>query len=115
MAGHGWVVANPDGMKARCGGPKLCKQCALEAAQFAARHTPVMMSEASRIALVNEVVNKLLDDLRTGIISKIDIAIIEERCRVALLDYQTDAATRERLIQDTTRKVVERASGLRQS
>ena len=30
MSGHGWVTPNPDGMKARCGGPALCSACALE-------------------------------------------------------------------------------------
>lgn len=112
MAGHGWVVANSNGAKARCGGPKICKQCALEAAQFSARYTPVMMSEASRRLVTNEIANKLLDDLRTGVVKVVDITLIEERCRVVLLDYQIDAATRERLIQGVTRTVVERSSGL---
>lgn len=112
MAGHGWVIANPNGVKARCGGPNVCKQCAVEAAQFSARYTPVIMSEASRRLVTNEITNKLLDDLRTGVLKVVDIALIEERCRVALLDYQTDAATRERLIQGVTRTVVERSSGL---
>jgi len=31
--GHGWVNPRPDGMKARCGGPGMCRQCALERAQ----------------------------------------------------------------------------------
>jgi hypothetical protein len=31
VAGHGWVTPNPDGMKARCGGPGICGACALEA------------------------------------------------------------------------------------
>lgn len=25
--GHGWVWQRPDGVKARCGGPPLCKTC----------------------------------------------------------------------------------------
>jgi len=29
-SGHGHVWERPDGMKARCGGPALCKQCALD-------------------------------------------------------------------------------------
>ena len=33
MTGHGWVTPNPDGTKARCGGPGLCGQCAQEKAQ----------------------------------------------------------------------------------
>lgn len=30
MSGHGWVTPNPDGSKARCGGPAICVKCALE-------------------------------------------------------------------------------------
>jgi len=33
MSGHGHVIPNPDGSKARCGGPPLCRVCALEQAQ----------------------------------------------------------------------------------
>lgn len=35
MAGHGHVTPNPDGSKARCGGPAICPQCSRE---FAAAH-----------------------------------------------------------------------------
>lgn len=28
--GHGWVLARPDGTKAPCGGPKVCRECKLE-------------------------------------------------------------------------------------
>lgn len=35
MAGHGHVIPNPDGSKARCGGPAICPQCSRE---FAAAH-----------------------------------------------------------------------------
>ena len=31
--GHGHVIPNTDGSKARCGGPAMCKVCALELAQ----------------------------------------------------------------------------------
>jgi hypothetical protein len=31
MSGHGWVTPNPDGSKARCGGPGLCPACSAEA------------------------------------------------------------------------------------
>lgn len=30
MSGHGHVIPNQDGSKARCGGPALCPQCAME-------------------------------------------------------------------------------------
>jgi hypothetical protein len=32
--GHGYVWERPDGMKARCGGPVICPQCALDYANF---------------------------------------------------------------------------------
>lgn len=31
MSGHGWVRPNPNGMKARCGGPAICPECRAEA------------------------------------------------------------------------------------
>lgn len=34
--GHGHVRPNPDGSKARCGGPKICHICALEFARYRA-------------------------------------------------------------------------------
>lgn len=33
MSGHGHVTPNADGSKARCGGPAICSDCAIEAAQ----------------------------------------------------------------------------------
>lgn len=35
--GHGHVRPNPDGSRARCGGPVMCSVCALEKAQFDAQ------------------------------------------------------------------------------
>lgn len=32
MSGHGWVTPNPDGSRARCGGPAICGACAREKA-----------------------------------------------------------------------------------
>jgi len=32
VSGHGHVTPNPDGSKARCGGPALCRECARELA-----------------------------------------------------------------------------------
>jgi hypothetical protein len=34
MSGHGHVVPNPDGSKARCGGPAICSECARELASY---------------------------------------------------------------------------------
>lgn len=47
MAGHGHVTPNPDGSKARCGGPRICNQCALEAA--AQRETPKQQDEMGAV------------------------------------------------------------------
>lgn len=38
--GHGHVKPRPDGMKARCGGPALCPDCALEAQRDGFNHGP---------------------------------------------------------------------------
>lgn len=35
--GHGHVWPRPDGMKARCGGPAICTQCALDAGRLQGR------------------------------------------------------------------------------
>lgn len=34
MPGHGHVTPNLDGMRARCGGPTICRDCALELARL---------------------------------------------------------------------------------
>jgi hypothetical protein len=34
--GHGHVRPRPDGVLARCGGPAICRECALEAARYGA-------------------------------------------------------------------------------
>lgn len=34
MRGHGHVTPNPDGLKARCGGPKICRDCMAEASRM---------------------------------------------------------------------------------
>jgi hypothetical protein len=33
MSGHGHVTTNPDGLKARCGGPEMCRGCQREATE----------------------------------------------------------------------------------
>ena len=37
--GHGHVWNRPDGLKARCGGPSMCRECALDLAQARALGT----------------------------------------------------------------------------
>lgn len=32
--GHGWVLPRPDGTRAACGGPQVCRICALEKVAF---------------------------------------------------------------------------------
>jgi len=38
--GHGHVWERPDGVKARCGGPSICKECALDAARYGSNPAP---------------------------------------------------------------------------
>lgn len=57
MAGHGWVTPNADGSVARCGGPRLCRECALEAAAKCAEAA----DENERLrALVRELAEALM-------------------------------------------------------
>ena len=53
MSGHGWVVPNPDGSKARCGGPALCLDCAKEARLFRAKE-PDFDNEQDEIRWLRE-------------------------------------------------------------
>lgn len=41
--GHGHVIPNPDGSRARCGGPRACRQCALELANAPADEATSMI------------------------------------------------------------------------
>lgn len=34
MSGHGWVTPNPNGTRARCGGPAICRECQREAGRL---------------------------------------------------------------------------------
>jgi hypothetical protein len=49
IGSHGHVVPRPDGMKARCGGPAICGQCAREAAQEAAANEVIGYRIGDRI------------------------------------------------------------------
>jgi NAD(P)H-dependent flavin oxidoreductase YrpB (nitropropane dioxygenase family) len=51
--GHGWVTPRLDGAVARCGGPGICKKCALEKEKL----------EADKKALVEEVFGKMNEEL----------------------------------------------------
>lgn len=49
--GHGWVRPRPDGVHARCGGPKLCPECAHEERELAGVAQP--RQTASLVHLAN--------------------------------------------------------------
>ncbi len=55
---HGWVHPLPSGAKARCGGPGLCSQCAIEAAEAA-----VERARANRLIPVEKWADDLAKDL----------------------------------------------------
>lgn len=42
MAGHGHVTPNPDGSKARCGGPGICIECSREQVAQLGRPRPIV-------------------------------------------------------------------------
>lgn len=46
MSSHGWVTPNPDGSRARCGGPAICSACAREKAAAEAA-TAARLNDAS--------------------------------------------------------------------
>lgn len=45
MNGHGWVVPNPSGIKARCGGPGICPVCQREEAALKSKRREATMSD----------------------------------------------------------------------
>jgi hypothetical protein len=57
MSGHGWVTPNPDGSKARCGGPGICPACSSEMImeKRAAEMADLDVRERSAIAALNQV------------------------------------------------------------
>lgn len=57
--GHGHVWARPDGVKARCGGPGMCKQCAFEAGRMRA-----VSDDAMRLRRIERDMKLLQDDVR---------------------------------------------------
>lgn len=48
--GHGHVRPRPDGIRARCGGPKLCSECAHEERELAGLAQPTPTPELTTIA-----------------------------------------------------------------
>lgn len=50
MSGHGHVIPNPDGSKARCGGPAMCRVCALEQAAQRAKGRPRVPADIAAAA-----------------------------------------------------------------
>lgn len=48
--GHGHVTPNPDGTKARCGGPSICSECATEAGRLGVAYSLQPAIDAARTA-----------------------------------------------------------------
>lgn len=66
--GHGWVTPNPDGSKARCGGPTLCDVCRRE---LAAREFQALPPESQ---LGDAPIDSSLHAQMTGIAKALDEA-----------------------------------------
>lgn len=69
--GHGWVIPNADGSKARCGGPAICSVCRRELQQQAANQFEALPVEAR---LGDEPIDASLHAQMTGIAQALDEA-----------------------------------------
>jgi hypothetical protein len=49
IGGHGHVYPRTDGFKARCGGPVICRECAVDAARKASEVTPATFKVGDRV------------------------------------------------------------------
>jgi hypothetical protein len=52
IGGHGHVIPRADGARARCGGPNLCRVCALELARV--RANPSLLTDGNKRNLSDE-------------------------------------------------------------
>jgi len=59
--GHGHVVPNRDGSKARCGGPGICDECSREQASLGVTVTPEHKEALKRSMLIRFDVLELID------------------------------------------------------
>ena len=59
--GHGWVIPNPTGMKARCGGPALCSECKAELAGLNAKQVIALFKARERTEFSREEVRLLVE------------------------------------------------------
>ena len=63
MSGHGHVKPNTDGSMARCGGPMICGDCAMELAAVLKEHPPTTpTSEAEKYEEKIAALQKQLDE-----------------------------------------------------
>lgn len=94
--GHGHVFARPDGARARCGGPRLCQRCRVDAEyrdELAQRRADEVAELRARVAQFETTGQALTaseqygDDLRTTRVSR--AALHEFR---AVLDGNADPA-----------------------
>jgi hypothetical protein len=85
--GHGWVIPMGDGKKANCGGPTVCRECALEKAVFQTRDRvavveTVKLEPGDRILLMAppqmppSMVEHMMNSLR-GKFPDIDITVVQ--------------------------------------
>lgn len=63
-SGHGWVLARPDGAKAKCGGPTICKECAREKAELEASYRPqAPLTSNQQFSVPYELMNRVYNVL----------------------------------------------------
>lgn len=60
--GHGWVYKRPDGRVARCGGPKICKECADDLVQKHREITAMHKNAVTAETIAENAINKVTRD-----------------------------------------------------
>lgn len=66
MNGHGHVVPNADGSKARCGGPSMCSQCASELSKQRGIDPGLSASISDRFGGVDFIMKTISESNETG-------------------------------------------------
>lgn len=61
--GHGHVFPRPDGVKARCGGPVICQECARDAAEKNRELTAMIQGVGRYRHIDNETVLEAIKNL----------------------------------------------------
>ena len=76
--GHGHVWPRPDGVKARCGGPAICKECALDDAQMRGNPMPDMLKPSATLLIKLGSLIVHLEEAHSPTCHEFDIAAVKQ-------------------------------------